>query len=115
MLTKPSLSDPQIAKSLGVSRGLGFRTRKSLLSTIEYELAQNVAGKFLTEFQMASDYFKLQIERLEDLKLQKNRVLLKDGSVIEMEISTMEVLAIEKQQTELWKNIELIPKPSNIS
>jgi|APSaa5957512535_1039671.scaffolds.fasta_scaffold03090_7 hypothetical protein len=105
MLTKPSWSDPQIAKSLGISRGVVFRTRKTLLSTIDYELAQNVAGKFLVEFQMASDYFKLQIERLDELKEQKNTVLLKDGSIEEIPLNPLEILAIEKQQTELWKNI----------
>ncbi len=39
-----------------------YRIRLKLISAVGYTLAQNVAGKFLVEFQMATDYFKKQIE-----------------------------------------------------
>ncbi|GEM_PF-3612110 len=114
ILTYPTKSDYEIADHLNeqkynVNRSLVYRTRNKLVGAIEYTLAQKVAGKFLADFQMASDYFKLQIERLENLKSRKQTIFKKapEGHMYpeEVDLGPMEILAIEKQQTELWKNI----------
>ena len=109
MLKKPTWNDRQIADELNLSKSTVWRTRKSLLSTIDHELAQKIAGKFLAEFQMATDYFKLQIERLEELKLLEKTIFKKgkDGQhyAETVPLEPLDILAIEKQQTELWKSI----------
>ena len=105
MITKPSWSDYEIARNLNLSQTFVYKQRQKLLLTIDYELAKNIAGKFLVQFQMASDYFKLQISRLDELKTKKNNVLLKDGTMIKVELNPLEILAIEKQQTDLWIKI----------
>jgi hypothetical protein len=91
-----------------------WRIRCKIITAIDYELAKKVAGKFLADFQMATDYFKTQIERLENLKTREKTVhhSTKDGGVFttEEKLSPMEILAIEKQQTELWKNILFIAR-----
>ena len=91
MLHYPTLTDEQIGDKLNVSRSSIWRIRSKSMIAIDRELSKKVAGKFLTEFQLASDYFKSQITRLEHLKQQTDEI--------------SEILAIEKQQTELWKNI----------
>jgi len=58
---------------------------------------------------MATDYFKKQIERLEELKKEEKTIFKKgkDGQSYADQVSLepLDILAIEKQQTELWKNI----------
>lgn len=110
ILAHPSLSDYQIAEKLNISRPTVWRTRNKLIGAIDYELAKKVAGKFLTDFQMASDYFKLQIDRLENLKtktktIQRNNMSTHEIETKEVPLDPLDILAIEKQQAELWKNI----------
>lgn len=109
ILTYPTKSDYQIAEDLAVSRSRVYQIRKQLFIAIDHELARNVAGKFLADFQMASDYFKTQIERLEELK-DSTRLVFHDtkdkGKFTTREpIGPMGILALEKHQTELWKDI----------
>lgn len=109
MITYPTRSDYEIGRVLHIPRSTVWTFRKSLISAIDYQLARNVAGKFLTEFQMATDYFKLQIERLENLK-EKKKTIFKKGDegqsyAEEISLEPLDILQIEKQQTELWKNI----------
>ena len=57
---------------------------------------------------MASDYFMKQIENLEELKTQRKSVIIKtkdDCMVQTIPLEPMEILQIEKQQTELWAKI----------
>lgn len=130
ILTYPAKSDYQIAREMNLSRSLVYRCRLKIIKTIDYELARNVAGKFLIEFQQASDYFKMQIERLEDLKLAKYEeiqfkrvkddeeydmdndkyVLERSGKLYEkvtviVDATHKDILDIEKHQTKLWENI----------
>lgn len=111
ILEFPAASDYVIADKLkGVSRSTVYRARNKLVKAIDYELAKQVAGKFLVDFQMASDYFKLQIERLEKLKektkiIQRNNVTTGKVESNEVPLDPIDILAIEKQQSELWKNI----------
>ena len=110
ILEHPTLSDYQLSAKLNVSRPTVWRVRNKLIGAIDYELAKKVAGKFLTDFQMASDYFKLQIERLEKLKTQSKTIQRNNMSTHEIEtkevpLDPIDILAIEKQQSELWKNI----------
>ena len=114
MLTYPTKSDYTIAEEFNLTRSTVYRARMSLIHSIDYELAKKVAGKFLADFQMATDYFKKQIERLEELKIQEKTVhhSTKDGGAFttQEKLDPLEILAIEKQQTELWKNILFVAR-----
>ncbi len=113
----PALSDYEVADKLkGVSRSTVNLCRKQFIEKLDYELARNVAGKFLADFQQASDYFKIQIDRLENLKKEKKILHEYDeqGNKIagETDLEPLDILAIEKQQTELWKNIIFLARQS---
>lgn len=57
---------------------------------------------------MASDYFMKQIENLEELKNQRKSVLVRskdDFTIQTLPLEPLEILQIEKQQTELWAKI----------
>jgi len=114
MLDHPTWSDRQIGDDLNISRSAVWRIRCKVITAIDYELAKKVAGKFLADFQMASDYFKTQIERLEKLKNKPKTILreTKEGGTFadEIPLSTLDILQIEKQQTELWKNILFVAR-----
>lgn len=114
ILDHPTWTDRQIGEHLKLSRSAVWRVRCKIISAIDYELAKKVAGKFLADFQMATDYFKSQIERLEQLKKETKTVYHStkdDGSFTTKEsLSPLEILQIEKQQTELWKNILFIAR-----
>ena len=109
ILDHPTWSDRQIGEHLNVSRSAVWRVRCKIISAVDYELAKKVAGKFLADFQMASDYFKTQIERLEKLKEETKTVYhsTKDGGTFttEEKLSTLDILAIEKQQKEFAQEI----------
>jgi len=70
LLTRPAWSDQKIANESGFSRSYVWNLRQKFLRTLDWALAQNVAGAFLSEFQMCSDAFKLQITQLEDKKIE---------------------------------------------
>ena len=128
VLKEPAKSDYTIAKEVGVSRSLVYTTRMKFIRTLDYELAKNVAGAFLSDFQQASDYFKLQITSLENKKkdLQKlknmNKTVFRKTAEgqsfpeeVELEASDLlaihdREMAIEKQQTDLWKNIMFLAR-----
>lgn len=118
IIEHPALSDYEVADKLkGVSRSTVNLCRKQFIEKLDYELARNVAGKFLADFQQASDYFKVQIERLENLKkekktIQRNNVTTGKIESKKIELEPMDILAIEKQQTELWKNIIFLARQS---
>lgn len=95
-----------------------YRIRLKLISAVGYTLAQNVEGKFLVEFQMTTDYFKKQIEWLEELKKEEKTIFKKDKDgqsyVDQASLEPLDILAIEKQQTELWKNILFLARQGEI-
>jgi len=123
LIKYPAKTDVQIALETGVSRGYVWQLRQKFIRKLDWALAQNVAGAFLAEFQMASDAFKLQINKLEDkikeleeLKKGKKTIFKKgaDGQTYpeDVELNSMDKLLFDreirdtmKQQHELWKSI----------
>ena len=125
MVTKPSFSDRKIASVFNVSQGFVSSLRHKFIRTLDYTLAKDVAGAFLAEFQMASDYMKLQItkldaekEDLEKLKSEGRKVIYKKNAQTnatyaeEVALDQMDriqisrdIRDIEKQQTDLWMKI----------
>ena len=89
-LKDPTISQKQIAFKLNLTESKVSRALKKLFASHDFKLGQMVAGKFLEEFQMASDYWKLQIKDLE---------LLKDEEDIELKIKIM------KEQSDRWEKI----------
>lgn len=124
MITHPSKSDYQVADKFGISRGFVYTLRQKFVRKLDYELAQNIAGAFLTDYQHASDYFKLQTTELEEEKkllrvLQEEGVKTifhksEDGPTYPEQVSldamdklqiNRDIRDIMKQQTDLWKNV----------
>jgi len=123
LIKYPAKTDSTIAKETGVSRGYVWALRQKFIRKLDWALAQNVAGAFLAEFQMASDSFKLQINKLED-KIQEMEELKggektifkknKEGQSYaeEVKLNSMDMLIIDKEirdcmrmQHELWKSL----------
>jgi len=63
---------------------------KSVMGTHDNPLRQMFAGKFLEEFQMATDYWKMQIKQLEDLKEDSD---------------TDTIINLMKEQPDRWEKI----------
>ncbi len=129
MLKYPAWSDEKIANDIGISRPTVWRLRKKLIGTIDWELAQRIAGQFLTDYQMASDYYKQQITELEDMKKEHieskvggTKTIYKKGKdgqsyAEEVELNTFDILEIDKdirsimkQQQELWRDIMFLAR-----
>ena len=90
-LKNPICTQKEIGAKLGLKEYTVSRALKSMMGTHDYTLRQMLAGKFLEEFQMASDYWKLQIKQLEDLK--------KDG----VDHDTM--IKLMREQSDRWEKI----------
>jgi len=89
-LVHPSYTDTQIAKLVSVSYPTVQKYREEHLSKMDVEFIKMTAGRFIMEFGEASDYWKLQIEELENLKT---------------DLEPMDILAICKQQAQLREKI----------
>lgn len=124
LITHPSKSDQQVADEFGISRGFVYNLRQKFVRKLDYELAQNIAGAFLVDYQHASDYFKLQTTELEgekiklrDLQKSGQKTIFKrnkegDSYAEQVDLDAMDKLQINrdirdimKQQTDLWKNV----------
>lgn len=109
ILQYPTKTDTQLARDLNLHRHTVSKYRKKLYLGLDHHLVKNVAGKFLTHFQMGSDYMMKQIEKLEELKKQEKTIFKKgtDGQTYPetIPLEPMDILAIEKQQTVLWEKI----------
>lgn len=109
ILKYPTKSDREIGKELNLSHMTVFRFRKKLYVGLDHHLARNVAGKFLTHFQMGSDYMMKQLEKLEELKKEQKTIFKKGAEgnsyTEKIPLEPMDILAIEKQQTVLWEKI----------
>lgn len=129
MIKFPAKSDADIASDIGIGRSTVWRIRQKLIGKIDWELAQRIAGQFLQDYQMASDYYKLQIQELEEMKQKhieskdggKKTIYKKgkDGQTFaeEVDLNTFDLLEIDrdirsimKQQQELWKDIMFLAR-----
>ena len=128
MVTKPAWSDRKIANHFNISKTFVLNLRHKFVKTLDYTLARDVASAFLAEFQLSSDYFKLQItkldlekEDLERLKSEGRKVIYKKNPETdatyaqEVPLDAMDriqisrdIRSIEKQQTDLWKDILIL-------
>ena len=108
-LKDPIASQKDLAIKLGLSESMVSRAIKSMMGTHDYQFRQLLAGKFLEEFQMASDYWKMQITQLENLKDSKKTIFKKaaDGHVFpeEVELEVDDMMKIMKEQSDRWEKI----------
>lgn len=124
ILQYPTKSDTTLGKELNLSHTTVNKYRKKLYSGLTHHLARDVAGKFFTHFQMASDYFMTQIEKLEVLK-EEAQSFKESGTKTVFRKATdghsyseeeklnafdkltinREIAALEKQQTDVWAKI----------
>jgi len=131
ILKCPIKSDTAIGKELNLSHTTIAKYRKKLYIGLNHHIAKQVAGKFFTHYQMASDYFMTQIEKVEKLKDEAQefkdggtKTIFKKGkdghSYAEEEdlnafdklIINKEIAALEKQQTDLWVKIIFLCRQS---
>jgi len=116
ILQYPTKSDNALSKELNLDNKTVTKYRKKLYVGLDHHLARNISGKFLTHFQMASDYFMKQIEKLEELKKEQKTIFKKgaEGQSYAESISLepMDILQIEKQQTVLWEKIIFLCRQS---
>lgn len=129
MLKNPAWGDEEIASDIGIGRSTVWRLRKKLIGKIDWELAQRIAGQFLTDYQLASDYFKQQITDLERIKQEREESKAggtktiykkgKDGQTYaeEVELNAFDLMEIDKdirsimkQQSDLWKDIMFLAR-----
>ena len=89
-LKDPISAQKDLAIKLGISESMVSRAMKSMIGTHDYQLRQLLAGKFLEEFQMASDYWKMQIKLLEDLKKESDNET---------------IIKLMKEQSDRWEKI----------
>jgi len=89
-LKNPIATQKELSIKLGISESMVSRAMKSMIGTHDYQLRQLLAGKFLEEFQMATDYWKLQIKQLEDLKKESDNET---------------VIKLMKEQSDRWEKI----------
>ena len=131
ILKYPTKSDIQVGKDLNLDNHTIAKYRKKLYSGLNHHLAKSVAGKFFTHFQMASDYFMTQIEKVEKLKAEAEefkeggtKTIFKKGAegqsfAEEVNLNSFDKLAInrdiaalEKQQTDIWAKIIFLCRQS---
>ena len=129
MIKYPAKTDANIASEMGIGRSTVWRLRQKLIGKIDWELAQRIAGQFLTDYQMASDYYKLQIQELEEMKKERIESKVggkktiykkgKDGQTYaeEVDLNTFDLMEVDrdirsimKQQQELWKDIMFLAR-----
>ena len=108
-LRHPTKSDRDIAKVSGISYTTISKYRKLYDEQVDQEFIAITAGKFISEFGKAIDYWKLQIDELEELK-SRTKTVFKMGKnkkkyAEQVELEPMDILAICKQQAELRKYI----------
>ncbi len=124
IITHPAKTDTEVSLKFGISRGFVYNLRQKFVRKLDYELAQNIAGAFLVDYQHASDYFKLQTTELEEEKIQLHNLQETGQKTIfkrnaegnsyaeQVDLDAMDKLQINrdirdimKQQTDLWKNV----------
>ena len=90
-LYSPTKTDNDIAKITGISQPTVSKYRKIYDEHIDQEFISITAGRFINEFGKAIDYWKLQIDRCEELYKKCK--------------TPMEKLAVIRHQTKLRENI----------
>lgn len=108
-LRYPTLTDNQIAKKIKINNVTLGKYRKIYDKQIDQEFIAITAGKFISEFGKASDYWKMQIDELEELK-KSTKTIFKKGKngksyAEKVDLEPSDILAIVKHQTDLRKNI----------
>ncbi len=94
----PTKTDRQIALETGCHRVTVGKYRKDLDLKYDSEFVKIVAGKFIKAYGRAEEYWLKQIDRLEELKTSTT-------GEEDVSLSPMEILAIEKHQSELHEKV----------
>lgn len=67
-LSLKGYTEREIARHLNVSDTTVHRAITSVTKSSDYNLALKTIGQFLTDYNRAGDYFKMQLRELEDIK-----------------------------------------------
>ena len=107
----PTKTNRDIAKETNCNEITVGKYRKKIDLKYDTEFVKIVAGKFIKAFGRAEEYWLNQIGRLEELKLKKRTITITDPKTklvvdtIQVDLEPLEILAIEKHQTELQEKI----------
>jgi len=108
-LLHPTKSNLALCKLSGETRALVKKYRDIYDEQIDQEFISMTAGKFINEFGKAIDYWKLQINELEELKNRTKTIFKindkKKRYSESVPLDPMDILSICKQQAELRKYI----------
>ena len=106
MLSKPSLTQREIAEEVGVHESTVSRVIRSLTKGNDYQIATRAASKFLQEFVNAAEFWKLQITELEKLKEITEDSNLKLKIMREQSDRYEKILVLARQ----WEVIQIVRK-----
>lgn len=109
LLNEPTLTQREIANRVGVHESEVSKAIKKTATSVDYQLAMQVAGKFLQDFQKASDFWKLQVTELEQMKGETDDVGLK-VKIMREQSDRYEKILFQARQGELVEGLRLINK-----
>lgn len=112
-LEHPTWSHRQIANKTGLSRWQVQRTIQKFLTSVDHKLGQAIASKFLVEFQKASDFWKLQMTELQDMKEHGKKTIYKvnkEGKTYaeEVRLDSSDIIRIMNEQSTRVEKILLL-------
>lgn len=118
LLNYPTATDAELAKRTGVVRQTISKVRAQVDMRYDIEFVKVSAGRFIKKFEETGDYWEHQIEKLEDLKTKQKTVLRQgeSGGWFEdtVDLSPMEILAIEREQARIKKDILMVASQGRI-
>lgn len=115
----PHKSDRAISRIIGISQPVVSKYRKENNDIINKQFVSEVAGRFILEFGDAVDYWKMQIDELEELKTGEKQVIKQNSEnggyfQAKMPLEPMEKLQIIKEQANLRARILFIASQGEV-
>lgn len=109
LLKYPDWTSRQIGIKLDLSPSTVLKYKNKFFIKLDVALARALAGRFLFDYQMAGDAFRLQIRELTE-RIEKNekKILVKYKDFSETKTVPLEprdILDMERFRSELWKDI----------
>lgn len=109
-LQYPTKSDNDIAKLTKISQPMISKYRKEYHLDIDSEFLAITAGKFISEFGLAIEHWKILIEELEAIKSKKKTVVKQNQETggyfsAQVDLDPMEILQLVKEQANLRARI----------
>lgn len=112
MLRYPGKTDAEIAHDLDTTSHMVSKQRSRIINGIDFLLAKHMAESFLQDYQMSIDAMKIQLGELEDEIGNIRKDIAEGWKEEEKPLDTLDkaalrrdILAIQKQKTDIWMKI----------